>query len=607
MSAASLIARPRYRGLAAALGVCLLFAAAVLPSLSRLDFFDGVEHFNLATVQEMRRDEAAGKSVNWMLPTLQGQPRVVKPPLAAWVAAALVRSEDVAAISAPQEANRERAIEHFVFLGRIPTLVCALLLLLGVYVMGTAVADGDWRIGATAALVCAGTILFFQQGRRATTDLQLALWVTWTNALLAVALFRGRIWLGFGGAGIALGLAAMAKGPHIALLMTIVPMAVFAVIPRSPRVRDPLASPWKRRTFAAVSLGALLAIAVGGWWYAYVAGTVPNISEIWRREVLRKDAQIGRNVMSPDPWYAYSAIFGQLLPWTGWVLLGGYWIIRAAAGQAGAEERRAFRRLLLPLCWMVLPIVVMSFFAEKKERYLLPFASPAAVIAGWAIVRAWDGRVRDGSGVAGSPRRRTDHWLGIAAGASAVIAAAWLAISVAIAGAIGGKGYQTAASQPWFSIERAVMLGIAATGILLIGIRRARFALVAPLLAVTLVSWLARETRLGGLAVSAGDADDRPQRALAAEIWQRWPDAVVYSTDPVTQYGQLNLPAIVLSMHLNRVIEPRPATLPTAPRDRPLVLLTDSVRDPPAPPEGWTRFTQVPMRRGVRYVDVLAK
>ena len=36
------------------------------------------------------------------------------------------------------------------------------------------------------------------------------------------------------------------------------------------------------------------------------------------------------------------------------------------------------------------------------------------------------------------------------------------------------------------------------------------------------------------------------------------PDAIVYDTDPPTRYGNLSLPAIVLSLYFDRVVQVRP-------------------------------------------------
>jgi 4-amino-4-deoxy-L-arabinose transferase-like glycosyltransferase len=641
----------------AALAVCLLFAAAVLPSLGRLDFFDGVEHFNLATVQEMRRNEAAGRPVNWMLPTLQGEARVVKPPVTAWIAALLVSPADVAKLSNPDDAVRDRAMSDFVFRARLPTLACSCLMLLGVFVLGRSLAGGDWRVGAVAALACASTVLFFQQGRRATTDLQLAVWVTWTNALLAAAWFQRRVIIGYVGGGLAIGLASMAKGPHIALLMTVVPFAAFALLTRGRNAATEAgvaSRPSRRDVRLCVAAGVLAALVVGLWWYVHVAATVPGIGDTWYREVTRHNAQVGRNVMTPDPWYAYTSFLGLLLPWTGWVVLGAGYAMReylvapsreqsktpaaAHATDAGpvADEpsgslgslptpqdgvvtptatdapASAARPLLLAVLLVLVPVLVMSFFSERKDRYLLPFVGPAAVLAGWAVIRWWDDRraataqAAEGNITGGSATRRLDRTLGSITGGFTFAAAGWLALSVVVAGAAGVKGYRTAADQPWFSVQGAVVMGVAVVFLLGLGLIRSRRSLIAPLLAVATAGWLGGELRLQGLAASAGDNDDRPQRELASRIWHAWPDAIVYSTDPVTLYGQLNRPAIVLSMRLNRVIETRPAVLPATVRERPVVLVTDMIGAAPRVPPGVRRIAEVPLRTGRRYVDLLS-
>ena len=120
----------------------------MLPTLGRLEFFDGVEHFNLATVQEMTRDGG-----NWVVPTPEGQPRVVKPPMAAWLTALLVSPQTVAALSNPDPVARSAAFTQFVFDCRLPTLICAAILLLGVYQLGRAV-DGHLS-GLYATLIAA--------------------------------------------------------------------------------------------------------------------------------------------------------------------------------------------------------------------------------------------------------------------------------------------------------------------------------------------------------------------------------------------------------------------------------------------------------------------
>src|SRR5579862_8250662 len=62
--------------------IAALFFAAIAPTLPLLPYYTGTERISVATALEMRRDG------HYLLPTLNGRPRIVKPPLAAWLTAA---------------------------------------------------------------------------------------------------------------------------------------------------------------------------------------------------------------------------------------------------------------------------------------------------------------------------------------------------------------------------------------------------------------------------------------------------------------------------------------------------------------------------------------
>ncbi len=628
-----------------ALGLAGFFILAMLPSLHRLEFFDGVEHFTLATVQEMKRDGG-----NWLLPTLQGEPRVVKPPLTAWLTSALVSPANVAELSSRDASVRAAAFDRFVFFARLPTIFCAALMLLGVFQLASVVTDR--RTGIAAMLICAGLLLFLYQSRRATTDLQLAVWVTWTNALLATAIVQQRLRFGILGAGVALGLAMLAKGPHIALLLTVVPAIVYLMLAKftgrpasagrlhrnsnDPLKRDdrsiPSTNERSRSELALLCLASsLIAIVIGFIWYAYVLWKVPGVWSQWVNEILRKDIQVGRNTMRPDPWYAYVTVFSLLMPWTPWVLCGAWQAIRTRT------------RLLLPAIALLLPLIVMSFFGEKKVRYLLPFAGSAAVLAAAAFTGGMKGgrsasrQSLGGSNVASAtipplPDRNSWHgrlarvfgfskkdtgeptvpWKSIQniplrkiLEAITLISAIWMSIGLPIVGAIGLKGYRAWDGAPWFSPALAATAAGVGAMILVAGFVLARRSPLFWLLAIVLVAGIGSEMRLRGDTLVQGDSDDRPQRQLAEKIWRTYPAAKILSADSPTLYGQLNRGAIVLSMFTDRTIYTAPETLPTKSTGQPLILITDSIRAVPPVPPGWKRWAETPLRVGWRYVDVL--
>jgi len=57
--------------------IAALFFVVAAPTLSWLEFSNGSENLNIATALEIRR------TGNWLLPTLQGEPRYAKPPAGA--------------------------------------------------------------------------------------------------------------------------------------------------------------------------------------------------------------------------------------------------------------------------------------------------------------------------------------------------------------------------------------------------------------------------------------------------------------------------------------------------------------------------------------------
>ncbi len=559
------------------------FILATLPNLGRLEFFDGVEHFNLATVQEMTRDGG-----NWFVPTLEGSPRVVKPPLTAWLTSIFISPDSVQKLSDHDPVARNRAYWRFVFYSRLPTLLCAAILLLGVYQLGCVIANH--RSGLYATLMCASCLLFLYQGRRATTDLQLAVWVTWTNVLLATVVIQHRPRLLIA-AGVTLGLATLAKGPHVAVLMTVVPMLAYLLLSRR-RVRSvPIETEDRANWMKPIAIAIGIAMVIGLSWYVYVYIKFPGVADVWFREAIRMDVQTGRNNMQPDPWYAYNTFLYLLLPWTAWVMLGAW---QAVVKRHETKPGRV--KPLLPLLLVALPILVMCFFGEKKARYLLPFVAPAAVLAGMAFAGHDDDKGERIPGVMTLTAGRL-------AALVTVVAAFCLSVGVAIIGAIGIKGYRAYGGGPWFSPKVALGVILLSAALLIGGLLLSRRSNLWWVISIVLVTWIGSELKLRGDYSSPGDADDRPQRQLADDIWRTYPTAKIFTSDDPTQYGQLNRPAIVISMYTNRIIHPMPTTLPTQ-HAEPWILISDSLDAAPSLRLGWKRWRVLPLRAGKRYVDV---
>ena len=225
---AGLWSRPILPGL----GVALLVFFTLLPTLNWLEFYNSIEHLVVATSLETRRDG------HWLMPTLLGEVRTRKPPTAAWLTALSISSETMAGLSDPDPTVRAAAYQRLGTEARLPPLIASCLMLVAVYELGRVIADA--RVGLCAAAIAGSTYLFLQYSRLATPDTHLMLWATAASAFLALAVLKGRLWLGCLGGGVCLGLGFMSKGP-VALLLSVAPVLAYLAWGRwgpTPRARE---------------------------------------------------------------------------------------------------------------------------------------------------------------------------------------------------------------------------------------------------------------------------------------------------------------------------------------------------------------------------------
>jgi 4-amino-4-deoxy-L-arabinose transferase-like glycosyltransferase len=215
------------------------------------------------------------------------------------------------------------------------------------------------------------------------------LWVAVANAAIARLLLRGPSWARQRSvAGIALGLALMSKGP-VGLLQT----------PRSRlRLRDRSAA---RRAYRSsqIDLALSLKLLVGSGWYVYVFTHVPGRLDALGRSSWRA-ADRARSRGNP---LSYLSLLAYMLPWTGRA------DSRARSGPAstrGGESSIAGRS---PCCSCSCRSSVMSFFPDRKERYLLPLVAPAAILAARRDCRRCSTRRRN------ETSRPLVHWARLAA------------------------------------------------------------------------------------------------------------------------------------------------------------------------------------------------
>ena len=543
------------------------FFLAIAPTLPWLQFAGGSENLVIETVLEMRRGGP------WFVPTLQGKPRDAKPPLTAWVTAAAARPDTVARLSGIDRAARDAAFESFAFQARWPTLLSACVML------AAAAALGDLLLGrpggAAAALACGSSLMFLRFSRSVTTDVQLALWVTVCNAFLALAIFRRRAWLGYVGAGAALGLAMMSKGP-VALVQTVVPFGAFLVWRRlfTPRAAAQDSSPNLRdRAWPAITSGLVVMLLIGLPWYLHIAWQRPVVLGAWLKEVTRE----GATQLARDPWYTYLVFFVWLPPALPFVI-GGLWTAALALrprdghGHAASGAYVPGDGVVLALCLTLVPIVVMSFFKDKPERYLLPMLPPAAVLAAGAAVNWFRSDRRDPGGRV----MEFVYWATLVAFAIGAPVLCVLAPRFDL-------------GQRWASPAVAAGAGVAALALVAAGFATARAAtrrddqaraVLTTLATGAAVLLLLQYPVMRGYSRYA-TSDLKP---LADLVWEKYPDARIYEYQPAartrTYYD--------LPIYAGRTTSTRTDLASLQPDDRPVVVVFLSRRgDVPPLPARW--------------------
>jgi 4-amino-4-deoxy-L-arabinose transferase-like glycosyltransferase len=212
---------------------------------------------------------------------------------------------------------------------------------------------------------------------------------------------------------------------------------------------------------------------------------------------------------------------------------------------------------------VLVPLVVMTFVKDRKDRYILPVIGPAAVLAGYGVVSLWAKR---------------DRWTGLD---RAGVVQHWVIL------AIIGVAAPVAGAMLWKEAGIDVRLALAVAG----GSAVAIFAGTrirqqpAGMLAASVIVMLAMAT----LAVHAyrrtgqGQSDMRP---LARMIWRTYPDAVMYNAHPRGKRVSTDL-----SIYLNRVT--RLISMEEWGRlergAKPIVTVTihDKGKEAPRAPEGW--------------------
>lgn len=306
---------------------------------------DIMEARNMVTAREMVDDG------HWMVPTMNGELRLEKPPLPTWIAA-------VAQMVKPDDIALQRGMAG----------AAAVLLVIFFYLTVKLVVDDRRHAFLSTAILmtCYNVVLM---GRTATWDIYChAFMMCGIYFMLRALKDEGRQWGDFTLAGLAMGLSFMSKGP-VSFFGLLLPMLLSLAIVYRPRMRG---------KWMPLLLMVAVTVVVGGWWYGYlwtfhhdaVAAVTAKETGSW----------VNHNVR---PWWYYWKFFLEAGIWAPLLLTAIFLPLTHERDRRDAKWR-------FFVLWMLLAVVLLSLMPEKKSRYLLPVMMPAAAAMGcmmydWAL------------------------------------------------------------------------------------------------------------------------------------------------------------------------------------------------------------------------------
>ena len=324
-----------------------LLAAALL-------FFWGLGSIPLLSYNEARRALPASAMFNtgdWLLPRVNGELYLTKPPLLYWLAAMA---------SYLFGAANEWAV-------RLPSALAASVITVVVYRYALR-QFGLWAaLFATQCLVANTSFAMF--ARRAEIEMLLTA-LCFCSLLSALRYTRdggGRQWLWL--SYFLLGAAILTKGP-LALLFVTLPLLVDDLYQRQPRQWQALRDP----------LGWLIFLAVGASWF--VAVTWRMGFGIWH-SIIQKDIVEKVSGASGDPFFMY--VFWLLADFAPFSLL--LFATPVAVWRRWKREPSVASLVLAAAA----PLLVFSLFANKHAKYLLPAYPLVAILLGKRLSEGFAG------------------------------------------------------------------------------------------------------------------------------------------------------------------------------------------------------------------------
>lgn len=308
----------------------ILFLGALLfgSGLGYLDFLGSTEGRSGQISREMLR------SGDWVIPHLNGEPRLTKPPLYFWM------------VCLSSLAINHGQVNEFA--ARLPVALSGILMLLMTWAMGRRLYGN--RIGFIAALMLATMYRFFVQARQASLDLPFAMFITagFMSFVYGVTAQQGKrryYRLMY----VCIGLALMVKGP-VALVVHWLGCITYLCATR--RFNE-----FKHLQYIP---GIVIMTIIVAPWAVAVVSQIDVAYHIFYRETIARFSEAYDHIR-PFYYYIYQTPF-CLLPWG---ILSPFVVW-------DAWKSRRSGVYTFPLSFIIPGIVFFSLSQSKQSHYLMP-------------------------------------------------------------------------------------------------------------------------------------------------------------------------------------------------------------------------------------------
>ncbi len=304
--------------------------------------FPPVQRTQEARVLETARESLETGGKKWLVPTLNGDVRLEKPPLAYWLAAAGFRIGGV----------NETA-------GRAASAIAGFATLIVIFLIVRRFLD-EWAAWLAVAMMLS-SLIFVRHARLAETDVLANLFIVSAIACIWCGLEspqRAMRWFALSGA--AVGMAMMGKGlPAVFVLIFLIALAAAE--------RD-----WKLPWRWLRSGAPIIALLIGGWWYAYV------LSEV-EAQTFMHELRVGvaGDAHEQPVWVYFPMLLRAIAPWCAFV---------PVAMVVSIYHWRGDGRIRVLLMWFAATFVPLLVSEQRQYHYLLPAAPPLAILTAWLLV-----------------------------------------------------------------------------------------------------------------------------------------------------------------------------------------------------------------------------